>query len=100
MFVVCVKVQVIAEHVEAFIAATRENALATRQEPQNARFDVLQALDDSSRFTLYEVYQDESGFKEHQQTPHYLAWRAAVAPMMKSPRLGEKHRSLFPEPWQ
>lgn len=100
MFVVCVKVEVIAEHVEAFIAATRENALATRQEPKNARFDVLQALDDASRFTLYEVYQDESGFKEHQQTPHYLAWRAAVAPMMKSPRLGEKHRSLLPEPWQ
>ncbi|HRI54321.1 MAG TPA: antibiotic biosynthesis monooxygenase [Pseudomonadota bacterium] len=100
MFVVCVKVQVIAEHVEAFIAATRENALATRQEPRNARFDVLQALDDPSHFTLYEVYKDEAGFKEHQQTPHYLAWRAAVASMMKSPRVGEKHRSLLPEPWQ
>ena len=100
MFVVCVKVQVIAEHREAFIAATRENALGTRQEPRNARFDVLQSLDDPSRFTLYEVYKDEAGFKEHQQTPHYLAWRAAVAPMMASPRLGEKHHSLFPEPWQ
>ncbi len=100
MFVVCVKVQVIAEHVEPFIAATRENAQATRQEPRNARFDVLQSLEDPSRFTLYEVYQDEAGFKEHQQTPHYLAWRAAVAPMMASPRVGEKHRSLFPEPWR
>ncbi len=100
MFVVCVKVHVIAEQVEAFIAATADNARATRQEPRNVRFDVLQALDDPSRFTLYEVYQDEAGFKEHQQTSHYLAWRAAVAPMMASPRVGEKHRSLFPEPWQ
>lgn len=100
MFVVCVKVHVIAEHIEAFIAATRSNALATRQESRNVRFDVLQALDDPSRFTLYEVYQDEAGFKEHQQTPHYLTWRAAVASMMASPRVGEKHRSLLPEPWQ
>ena len=100
MFVVCVKVQVTAEHCEAFIAATRDNALGTRQEPRNVRFDVLQSLEDPNRFTLYEVYHDEAGFKEHQQTPHYLAWRTTVAPMMQSPRVGEKHRSLLPEPWQ
>ena len=100
MYVVCVRVHVIAEQVAAFIAATQENAHGTRQEPDNVRFDVLQSVEDPCRFTLYEVYRDESGFKAHQQTPHYLAWRAAVAPLMASPRVGEKHRSLFPEPWQ
>lgn len=100
MYVVCVRVHVIAEQVAAFIAATQENAHGTRQEPDNVRFDVLQWIDDPCRFTLYEVYRDEAGFKAHQQSPHYLAWRAAVAPMMASPRVGEKHRSLLPEPWQ
>ena len=100
MFVVCVRIQVIPEHIAAFTAAIHTNALATRREPGNVRFDVLQLVDDPGRFTLYEVYVDEAGFMAHQQTPHYLAWRAAVAPMMQSPRIGEKHRSLFPEPWQ
>lgn len=100
MFVVCVRVHVIAEHVDAFITATLENARGTRQEPGNLRFDVLQWVEDPCRFTLYEAYSDEAGFKAHQQTAHYLSWRAAVAPMMASPRVGEKHRCLFPEPWQ
>lgn len=99
MFVVCVKIHVVADRVPEFIAATQDNASQTRKEPQNVRFDVLQLLEDPSRFTLYEVYTDESGFKAHQQTPHYLAWRAAVADLMQSPRVGEKHRSLSPEPW-
>ena len=100
MFVVCVRIHVVAEQVAAFIAATLENARGTRQEPGNVRFDVLHWVDDPSRFTLYEAYHDEAGFKAHQQTAHYLAWRAAVAPMMASPRVGEKHHCLFPEPWQ
>jgi quinol monooxygenase YgiN len=49
---------------------------------------------------LYEVYHDESGFKAHQQTPHYSTWKETVASMMAVPRIGEKHHSLFPEPWQ
>lgn len=99
MFVVCVRVHVIAEHVPAFTAVILTNARATRHEPGNLRFDVLQSIDDPCRFTLYEVYQDEAGFKAHQQTPHYLAFRAAAESMMASPRIGEKYRSVFPEPW-
>ncbi len=100
MFVVCVRVHVLSEHLSAFIEAVLTNARASRQEPGNVRFDVLQQIDDPCRFTLYEVYYEEAGFIAHQQTPHYLAFRAAAAPMMASPRIGEKHRNLLPEPWQ
>ena len=100
MFVVCVRVHVLAEQLLAFIEVILANARATRQEPGNVRFDVLQSIEDPCRFTLYEVYGDEAGFQAHQQTPHYLAFRAAAAAMMASPRSGEKFRSLFPEPWQ
>jgi len=99
MYVVCVKIQVLAEHVDAFIAATRDNARGTREEPGNVRFDVLRGNDDPTRFFLYEVYKEEAGFKAHQQTEHYLRWKETVAPMMAAPRVGEKYSSIVPDPW-
>jgi (4S)-4-hydroxy-5-phosphonooxypentane-2,3-dione isomerase len=100
MFVVCVTVRVVPERADAFIEATRTNAEATRREPKNVRFDVLRAADDPNRFFLYEVYRGEEAFREHQRTPHYLAWKDAVAAWMAEPRVGVKHVSLFPEPWE
>ncbi|MGA7120060.1 MAG: antibiotic biosynthesis monooxygenase [Polyangiaceae bacterium] len=99
MFVVCVTVHVVPDQADAFVSATRTNAEATRREPKNVRFDVLRAMDDPARFFLYEVYRDEEGFRDHQQTAHYLAWKATVAAFMAEPRVGLKHVSLFPEPW-
>ncbi len=96
-FVVCVTIHVVAEHAEAFVGAIHANAEATRREPKNIRFDVLRAVDDPSRFFLYEVYVDEDGFREHQKTAHYLAWRETVASWMAEPRVGLKHVALFPE---
>jgi (4S)-4-hydroxy-5-phosphonooxypentane-2,3-dione isomerase len=99
MYVVCVKIHVVAERVTEFMQATLDNARHTREEPGNVRFDFLRAADDPSRFFLYEVYGGEDDFKAHQQTPHYLRWKETVAPMMASPRVGEKYGSLSPDPW-
>jgi len=99
MYVVCVRVEVKPGHEEDFIRATKANHEGTRTEPGNVRFDVLQRIDEPHKFTLYEVYKDEAAFRAHQQTPHYLTWKETVAPWMAVPRVGEKHRSLFPEPW-
>jgi autoinducer 2-degrading protein len=99
MYVVCVKVQVVPDQVEAFLAATRENARGTREEPGNVRFDVLQGSDDPARFFLYEVYREEADFQAHQRTPHYLEWKEEVALMMAVPRAGERYKSVLPEPW-
>jgi autoinducer 2-degrading protein len=101
MFVVGVNVFVKQEHVNDFKRAVLENAHSTRQEPGNARFDVLQCRDDPTRFMLYEVYYSEEDFKRHQKTEHYLKWREAVADWMAKPREGIKFDSLFPpsEDW-
>jgi len=96
MHVVCVHVHVKPEHREAFIQATLENARATLREPGNLRFDVLQQADDLDRFVLYEVYRDAAGMEAHKQTPHYAAWRDAVAPWMAEPRAGVKYIPVFP----
>ena len=100
MYVVVVNVSVKPEAVAAFIAASRDNHLRTRDEPDNVRFDVLQRNDDPNRFVLYEVYLNEAGFAAHQQTEHYIKWKEAVAPMMADPRSPQKCTNLFPEPWQ
>ena len=99
MHVVTVRIQVLPEHVDAFIAATQANHRGTRDERGNRRFDLLRAAADATRFLLYEVYADEAGFRAHQQTAHYLRWREAVAPFMAVPRAAETWASVAPEPW-
>jgi len=95
MYVVSVTVFVSEPHVREFIDATLDNARNTRQESGNVRFDVCQAVDDPTRFLLYEVYRSADAFKAHQQTEHYLRWRETVADWMAQPRQGVKHDSIF-----
>jgi quinol monooxygenase YgiN len=96
MLVVHVHVHVKPEQVEAFIAATRENCEASLAEPGVARFDVVQQADDPARFVLVEAYKTADAPAQHKETPHYAAWRDAVAPMMQSPRTSVKYASLCP----
>ena len=76
MFVVCGGIHVVAEQVcSLYRRHAGKNARGTRQEPGNVRFDVLSGST-ICRFTLYEAYRDEAGFKAHQQTAHHLlTWR-------------------------
>jgi (4S)-4-hydroxy-5-phosphonooxypentane-2,3-dione isomerase len=99
MFVVCVRIEVTPGHEEDFVRATASNHEGTRKEAGNLRFDVLRQLAEPRKFFLYEVYRDEAGFKSHQETPHYQRWKETVAPWMAVPRVGDKHQSLYPEPW-
>jgi (4S)-4-hydroxy-5-phosphonooxypentane-2,3-dione isomerase len=97
MRIVHVQVQVQAEAVDAFIAATVENARNSIQEPGIARFDVVQQTEDPTRFVLVEVYRDDAAVIAHKETGHYAKWREIVAPMMSAPRAGIKFSNLFPD---
>lgn len=97
MYIVQVFVHVKPEYVEAFKAATIENASNSLQEPGVARFDVIQQLEDPTRFVLVEVYHDESAAASHKETAHYLKWRDEVAPMMAEPRSSVKYVNIFPD---
>ena len=97
MHVTLVHVRVKPEVVDAFIAATRANHVASIAEAGNRRFDVLQSPDDPTRFILYEAYISAADAAAHKETAHYLAWRDAVAPMMAEPRRGEAMTAILPE---
>jgi (4S)-4-hydroxy-5-phosphonooxypentane-2,3-dione isomerase len=96
MLVVIVEVHVVEDGIEAFERATLENARASLHEPGIARFDVIRQADDPSRYVLIEVYRDAAAPTRHKETPHYAAWRDAVAPLMKSPRTSKKYENLAP----
>ncbi len=96
MFIVHVLVRVTPESVEAFRAASIENASHSVREPGIARFDVVQHLDDPTRFVLVEVYRTVDAAAAHKDTAHYAAWRDTVAPMMAEPRMGVKFSNVFP----
>ena len=96
MFIVHVHVRVKPEFVEAFRQATLENARNSVQEPGIARLDVVQHLDDPTRFVLVEVYRSASDPAEHKNTAHYQAWRDTVADMMAEPRSSVKFGNVFP----
>ena len=96
MLVVLVHVHVRPESVEAFRAASLENARHSLQEPGIARFDVLQQVDDATRFVLVEAYKTADAPAKHKETAHYATWRDEVAPMMASPRTSVKYELREP----
>lgn len=96
MLIVHVYVHVRPESIEDFKQASIENARNSVQEPGIARFDVVQQLDDPSRFILVEVYRTPDAAVAHKDTAHYAVWRDRVASMMAEPRTSVKFASAFP----
>jgi len=91
VLVVHVFVRVKEGDVEAFKAASLENAKKSREEPGVARFDVLQQEDDPTRFVLVEAYRTAEDPARHKETAHYQKWRDTVADMMAEPRKSIKY---------
>lgn len=96
MHVTIVDVRVKPECIDDFIMASQANHEGSIKEPGNRRFDVLQDAEDPCRFALYEAYRSAEDAAQHKNTPHYHAWRDAVADMMAEPRRGTLFKGLFP----
>ena len=94
MLIVHVNVHVNEDVVDAFIEASRANAAASLGEPGVARFDVVHALDDPTRFVLVEAYRSEEAAAAHKETAHYATWRDTVAAMMAEPRSAVRFREI------
>jgi len=97
MFIVHVFAHVKPDKVEAFRAASLENARESINEPGIARFDCLWQQDDPTRFVLVEVYRTADSPAKHKETAHYQKWRDTVADMMAEPRSSIKYTNVFPD---
>lgn len=97
MIVVHVSVHVLPDYIDAFQSAAIENAKNSVLEPGIARFDVIQRIEDPTRFELVEVYRSEEAIVAHKQTVHYAKWRDTVQEMMAEPRTSIKFNSVYPD---
>mgnify|MGYP000907799951 CR=1 FL=1 len=94
MYVVVVYVHVKQEFLTVFCEASLQNARESRKEPGVVNFDILQQIDDPTRFVLYEAYKSEKDNSTHKETAHYALWRDTVASMMAEPRYSVKYNSV------
>ena len=97
MFIVHVFVKVKPQRIEAFKAASLQNARESVKESGVARFDVIQQKDDPTRFVLVEVYRTSDDPARHKETGHYQKWRDTVDDMMAEPRNAIKYTNIFPD---
>jgi len=96
MYIVLVHIHVKPEFLDVFQEATIENARNSLLEPGISRFDVIQEVEDPTRFILVEVYRTLEDSARHKETAHYARWRDTVADMMVEPRKGIKYSNVFP----
>jgi autoinducer 2-degrading protein len=97
LLIVHVDIAVVPDHLEGFLAATEENARASRKEPGIVRFDVLTDRTDPMHVVLVEIYRDEAASAAHKETGHYQRWRDIVAPMMARPREATRYVNTSPD---
>jgi autoinducer 2-degrading protein len=97
LLIVHVDVAVVPESIDAFLAATEANAIASREEPGVVRFDAIQDRADPGHVILVEIYRDEAAAAAHKETAHYQTWRDTVAPMMARPRSATRFVNVSPD---
>lgn len=100
MIATLVHIWVKPENVTDFIKASTSNHKQSITEEGNLRFDLLQDVNDPTKFILYEAYSSEKEAAAHKDTEHYRVWRDTVAGWMAQPRRGDKYIILAPESGQ
>jgi quinol monooxygenase YgiN len=63
----------------------KDLAEASRKEPGNVRFDVVQHTIGANHFTVLEVWRDEKALDTHVAAPHTRQYRDTLQPMTGSP---------------
>jgi len=96
MYIVHVHIHVKSEFIENFKAVSIENARNSLQESGITRFDVIQQMDDPTRFELIEVYRTPADPAKHKETAHYNKWRELAEPMLTEPRSRTIYENVFP----
>lgn len=83
-YVLQVDIRIKPENVDAFMSKLRENAAAARAEPGCRTFDVCIDPADRTHLMLYEVYDDEAAFQQHQQRDAFKKYLAEAVPLLAS----------------
>jgi len=97
MHIVHVSIHVKAEQLEVFKELTIDNARSsTSTEPGCVRFDVVQQVDDPTRFVLVEIYRTPADAAKHKETQHYNNWLLKAESLLAEPRTRAIYTNVFP----
>jgi quinol monooxygenase YgiN len=84
-FVIVAEFEVKPDQLERFLELAKTDASqSVANEPGCRQFDVTLDHEQPNRVVLYEVYDDETAFDAHLQTPHLAAFRAGIENLIVS----------------
>ena len=84
------------DQIEAYKAATLENARKTILESGVIRFDVFQDATNPAHFSLLEVYRDLAARDIHLETEHFLKWKEIYLQTQERKGHGDEFNAVFP----
>ncbi|MBK9617489.1 MAG: antibiotic biosynthesis monooxygenase [Uliginosibacterium sp.] len=74
-----------AQHLESYRAAlTEEIEASVKLEPGVLALYAVSASEDPTRFTILEIYADQTAYEAHLKTPHFLKYKSITQGMIKS----------------
>jgi quinol monooxygenase YgiN len=74
-----------ALHLERYKAALKEGIeTAVRLEPGVLTLYAVSAKEDSTRFTVLEIYANQAAYETHIKTPHFLKYKTETQDMVTS----------------
>ena len=79
-----VNIRIKPESVDAFMSKVIENGRAARSESGCRQFDVLVDPEDKTSLMLFEVYDDQKAFEEHQAGDAFKKYLANAVPLLAS----------------
>jgi len=79
-----VNIKIKPENVDAFMKKVLENGKAARSEPGCRQFEVLVDPEDNTSIMLFEVYDDQKAFEEHQARAPFKKYVAEAVPLLAS----------------
>jgi autoinducer 2-degrading protein len=79
-----VNIRIKPENVASFMEKVLENARAARAEPGCRQFEVLVDPNDKTSIMLFEVYDDQKAFEEHQARAPFKKYVAEAVPLLAS----------------
>ena len=80
--------------VKSFREISLANAASSIKEPGISGFDVLQRLDDETKFVFIESYLTADDQLKHRETAHYKKWKGLMENMLAEPRVNVKYNVL------
>ena len=97
MLTVLVSFRVKSENLQAFIAATTEEARTTLLDSGVIQIELLQESDDAAHFTLHEVFQTREVGLQHLEMAHFRQWQSIIKPMLVVPPHAAAYEHVFPK---